>query len=100
MDLEKKIKQFGKDYHNGPADEKPSTVLKSKNMPDLHLYCAFSLQLFLYSFSSIPALCFITLYKETIKYGYNRILKKKKREKEIHRIWQQNLFAESGEENK
>lgn len=85
MDLEKKIKQFGKDYHNGPA-------LKSRNVPDLHLYCDFPLQLFLYSSSSIPGLCFITLYKEIIKYGYYFILKKKKKEKEIRRVWQQNLF--------
>lgn len=78
MELGKKIKQFGKDYHNGPADEKPSTTLKSKIVPDLHLYCAFSLQLFLYSSSSIPGLCFITLYKEIIKYGDYFILKKKR----------------------
>lgn len=26
MDLEKKIKQFGKDYHDGPADESPAQL--------------------------------------------------------------------------
>lgn len=79
MDLGKKIKQFGKDYHNGAADEKPSTALKSKNVPDLHLYWAFSLQLFLYSSSSIPGLWFVTLYKEIIKDGGYFIVKKKRK---------------------
>lgn len=61
MDLEKKIKQFEKDYHNGPANEGLTQLWKSKRVPDLRLYyCAFW-QLFLYSSSIIPKGCVLLL---------------------------------------
>lgn len=54
MDLEKKIKQFEKDYHNGPANEALTQLWKSEIVPDLHLYCCAFWQLFLCSSSIIP----------------------------------------------
>lgn len=62
MDLEKKIKQFEKDYHNGPANGGLTQLWKIK-MCLIYIYIVvlFFFQLFLYSSSIIPKGCVLLL---------------------------------------